>query len=81
MSTRTEQLIANKLKEIEELKNNGLTQDIIDVLQDKRHSAESLYGVCKAFTKNFETKMRQANLQRARASKKEEKKQAQPIPA
>lgn len=77
MSTRTETLIAQKLKEVEELRANGLTQDIIDVLQDKRHTKEQLYNVCKAFCRAEETRMRQANLAKARSERKP-KQQAQP---
>lgn len=68
-STKTQQAIAQKMREIEELRNNGLTQDIIDVLQNKKHTREELYAVCKEFTKEYEKAGRQENLKKARAER------------
>ena len=70
MSSKTEQLIKAKLEEIEHLKATQYSQDIIDVLQNKKHTEEELYVVCDAFTAYVEKKQRQANLEKARAEKK-----------
>lgn len=75
-STRTQQAIAQKMKEIEELRINGLTQDIIDILQNKKHTREELYSVCKAFTADYEKAGRQENLRKAREERKNNPKPA-----
>lgn len=79
MSSRTEQLIQQKVKEIEELRATQYTQDIIDVLQNKKHTAEELYGVCKAFTANIEKGMRQHNLEVARQARKNKQETSAPV--
>lgn len=69
--TNTERKIQEHLKAIEELRTNGLIQDAIEVLQNKKHTREEVYAVFKAYTADFEKGMRQANLQKARASRKD----------
>lgn len=78
MSTKTEQLIAQKEAELAQIRATQYTQDLIEVLQNKKHTEGELYAVSKAFTAYVEKKMRQANLSKARANRKpkEEKKQA-----
>ena len=71
--TRTQKAIAQKLKEIEELRVNGLVQDIIDVLSDKKHTREQIYSVAKAFTADYEKGLRQANIKKARKVRDENK--------
>lgn len=67
--SKAEQLIEQKLKEIEQIRATQYTQDIIDVLQNKKHTEQELYAVSKAFTSFVEKKMRQANLIKARANR------------
>lgn len=79
MSTRTEQLIAQKQKEIEQLRETQYEQDIISVLNDKKHTGEQLYQVADAFCKNVERKMRQANLVKAREARKNQPHSPAPV--
>jgi hypothetical protein len=69
-ATRTQQEIQKHLQAIEELRLNGLTQDVIEVLQNKKHTREELYAVFKAWTGDYEKTMRQNNLIKARAERK-----------
>lgn len=68
--TKAQEAIQRKEQEIEQIRSSAFTQDIIDVLQNKKHTEEELYAVCNAFTGNYERKMRQANLVKARNAKK-----------
>ena len=81
MSTQTERLIAQKMEEIERIKATQYSQDIIDVLQNKRHTEEDLYAVCLAFTGFVNKKKRQDNLIKARAERKNKPKVETPVPA
>lgn len=69
MSTRTEQLIAQKEKEIEQLRATQYEADILTTINDKKHTEEQLYTVADAFCKNYERKVRQNNLVKARQAK------------
>lgn len=69
MSTRTEQMIAQKLKEIEQLRETQYEADIVAVL-NKKHTTDELYAVADAFCKNLEKRQRQANLVKAREARK-----------
>lgn len=71
MTTKAQQLIQQKEKEIEEIRAKAFEQDIIDVLSRKTHTEEELYAVTSAFDTNYERKMRQANLVKARQAKQE----------
>lgn len=78
MSTKTEQLIAQKQKEIEQLRESAYRQELIDVLSDKKSTEETVATASKAFFDNYMKKKRQENLQKARAEKDKQKAQAQP---
>ena len=69
MSTSAQQKIAEHQKAIEQIIATQFTQDIIDVLQNKRHTPEELYTVCKAYVNNHMAKFRKENLKKARESR------------
>lgn len=76
MSTRNQSEIEKHLKIVEELRQNGFIQDIIDVLQNKKHTREEVANVCRAFLADFDKEKRQANLLKARAERKNKPKEA-----
>jgi hypothetical protein len=70
-ATKAQQLIQQKEQEIEEIRRHAFEQDIVDVLSNKKHTEAELYAVTSAFDANYERKMRQTNLVKAREAKKD----------
>lgn len=81
-----EKQIAEHMKAIENIRANQYTQDIIDVLQNKKHTSEELAVVCKAYYDNFIKTHRESFLVKAREERRKNKqlakqKHEQAIPA